>query len=98
MYQPKPLDTKDVTLEEEILALAERLAENTHEVWAAGRMAEGWTYGPVRDDGEKHHPCLIPYGELPESEKDYDRATSLETLKVIVKLGYRLVKTEGGAE
>jgi len=69
----------------------ERLAENTHDVWAAQRIAEGWTYGPSRDEAAKKHPCLVPYEQLPESEKEYDRRTAAEALKVIVTLGYRIV-------
>jgi len=91
-YKPNPIDTSDIVLSEEILALAEKLAENTHEVWATGRINDGWTYGEQRDDSKKKHPCLIPYDELPESEKEYDRATALETLKLIIKLGYEIEK------
>lgn len=93
MYTPKPIDTAKVTLGADILALSEVLAKNTHEVWAAGRMAEGWTYGGTLDKEKKKHPCLVPYEELPESEKEYDRATSLESLKVIRHLGYTIGKT-----
>lgn len=92
MYQPKPEDTAAVTLPEEILALCEQMARNTHEVWAANRMAEGWTWGPRRDDALRQHPCLVPYEELPEEEKAYDRATSQETLRFILKMGYRITK------
>lgn len=92
MYQPKPLDTKDVVLSPEVTELLEKLARNTHEVWAAERMKEGWTWGPVRSDERKEHPCLVPYDELPEIEKDYDRRTSAETLRVITLLGYRIEK------
>ena len=87
-YIPKPLDTSDVQLSNEILELTEKLAENTHEVWSAGRIAQGWRYGEERDDGEKLHPCLIPYSQLSDDEKQFDRSTSLETLKCILKLGY----------
>ena len=92
MYTPKPIDTTDVVLDEEILELCEQLAKNTHEVWSAGRIADGWTYGKVRDDAKKQHPCLIEYEELPESEKEYDRRTAMETLKLIKKLGYKIEK------
>lgn len=92
MYKPNPIDTSAVELSPEIQALAELLAKNTHDVYVQGRMAEGWTYGPTRDDKKKTNPTLIPYEELSESEKDYDRRTSQETLKVILSLGYRLVK------
>lgn len=94
MYTPKPIDTSSVILSPEILALGEELAKNVHEVWSAGRIAEGWTYGPVRNDERREHPCLLPYEELPESEKEYDRSTALETLRLIVKLGYRIGKEE----
>ena len=94
MYQPNPINTSDINLSPEILELAEQLAKNVHEVWSTGRVADGWTYGAIRDDAQKKHPCLIPYEELPESEKAYDRNTALETLRLIVKLGYRIVKEE----
>lgn len=92
MYQPKPMDTKDVILPEELLALTEQIAENVHDVWAAGRIAEGWTYGEVKDVEHKKTPLLVSYQELPESEKDYDRNTALETLKLIIKKGYQIKK------
>ena len=94
MYTPKPIKTEDVTLSPDLLALSEEIAKNTHEVWAAGRIADGWSYGAVRDDAQKKHPCLIPYEELSEEEKDYDRATSLEALKLAVKLGYTIKRRE----
>jgi hypothetical protein len=89
-YHPRPIDTSTVCLSWEILGLLERLAENAHDVWARGRLAQGWTYGPVRDDTAKKHPCLVPYSDLPESEKEYDRQTALQTLKAIIALGYRI--------
>jgi ryanodine receptor 2 len=92
MYIPNTIKTDQITLSDDINSLAEVLAKNTHDVWAAGRIAQGWTYGNMRDDINKLHPCLVPYEELPESEKEYDRATSLETLKVILSLGYVLIK------
>ena len=90
MYEPKPIDTSDVVLPAELLALTEKIAENVHEVWAAGRIAEGWTYGEKKDNDLKTTPLLVPYDELAESEKEYDRNTALETLKLIVKMGYRI--------
>jgi len=90
-YDPLPINTSGVTLPETLVSLLERLAENTHDVWAAQRMARGWTFGPNRDDGAKTNPCLVPYDQLPESEKEYDRKTSAETLKAILILGYRIL-------
>jgi len=87
-YKPQPLDTSVVELSSELLELTELLARNTHDIWAQQRISEGWKYGAERNDTEKLHPCLVPYEELPESEKEYDRNTAMETLKVIRKLGF----------
>ncbi len=92
MYKPNPIDTTDVTLPSDLLELTEKIAENVHEVWAKNRMSEGWSYGEVRNDKTKETPCLVPYNELPEIEKDYDRNTALETIKLIIKLGYDIKK------
>ena len=89
-YIPRPENLSGIRLPDELEPLVELMAKNVHEVWAAGRMAEGWTWGPERDDEQKHHPCLVPYEELPESERDYDRNTALNTLKLILSLGFRI--------
>lgn len=91
-YIPQPIDTKDVVLPQELIPLVEGIAKNVHEVWSKGRMDDGWRYGEKRDDAEKLHPCLVPYEELTEIEKVFDRKTSQETLKLIIKLGFRIVK------
>ena len=91
-YILKPVSTEDVELSKNILKLSELIAKNVHEVWADSRMSEGWTYGKERNDALKQHPCLIPYDELPEIEKDYDRNTAMQTLKLIQKLGYTIKK------
>ena len=90
-YRPAPIDTSAVSLSSELHALTERLSENAHDLWAAERLAQGWTLGPQRDDAKKLHPCLVPYAELPESEKEFDRQTALGTLKAILALGYKMV-------
>lgn len=92
MYEPKPINTSDIILPKEMLALTERIAENVHDVWAAGRIAEGWIYGAEKDAEKKVTPLLIPYCELPESEKEYDRNAALETLRLIIKMGYQIEK------
>ncbi len=96
MYLPKPIDTSDVVLSEDLLALTEKIAANVHDVWAVGRIAEGWTYGVEKSVELKTNPCLVPYDELPESEKDFDRNTAMETLRLIVKMGYKIIKEEKG--
>jgi len=89
-YKPKPLDTSQVRLGAALTELTEHLAENTHEIWAQQRLSEGWRFGHARDDISKEHPCLVPYSELPENEKEYDRRTALETMKMLLALGYRI--------
>ncbi len=91
-YIPNPADTHSVELPHELLPLIEEMAKNVHEVWSQNRMNEGWTYGHKRDDATKKYPCLVPYEDLPESEKDYDRATSQETLKFILSKGFHISK------
>ncbi|MDR1809481.1 MAG: Ryanodine receptor Ryr [Prevotella sp.] len=91
-YTPQPIDTSDIELLSELLELTDKIAANVHDVWATGRLKNGWKYGNVRNDALKQHPCLVPYDELPESEKEYDRNTAIETLKVIQKLGFEIRK------
>jgi len=91
-YNPRPIDTSHIKLSPEIHDLTEALAKNTHEVWAQERMAQGWRFGPARNDQRKEHPSLIPYEQLPEKEKVYDRNTAMETVRAVLALGYRIVK------
>ena len=92
MYKPNPIDTSKIELPEDLLELTERIAEYVHENWSVGRIADGWTYGETRDDDKKTTPCLVPYSELSDSEKEFDRVTALQTLKLIVALGYKIFK------
>ncbi|UKK71268.1 Ryanodine receptor Ryr [Prevotella communis] len=91
-YTPQPLDVSDVKLPEDLEQLVEKMSKNVHEVWAESRMKQGWKYGRQRNDELKTHPCLVPYEELPEEEKEYDRNTSIGTLKLIMKLGFKIIK------
>lgn len=92
IYEPHPLDTSDIELPESLTELTEQMARNVHEVWAQNRLSQDWTYGPERNDALKTHPCLVPYDELSEEERTYDRNTALSTLKLIHKLGFKIVK------
>ncbi len=93
-YTPHPIDTSDVELSEDIKQLTELLAKNTHDVWAVGRYSQGWQYGEERDDAKKLHPCLVEYEKLSDDEKSYDVNTAMETLKCIIKLGYKIEKAD----
>ena len=91
-YVPQPVDTTKVQLPEELMVLVEEMAKNVHEVWAQTRLEQGWTYGEVRNDELKQHPCLVEYEELPEEERVYDRNTAIGTLKLIRQLGFNITK------
>ena len=89
-YQPAPIDTTGVKLSPALRRLTERLARNTHDLWAQQRIKDGWRPGARRDDQRKLHPCLVPYAKLPEREKAYDRIAVLGVLKATAALGYRI--------
>lgn len=89
-YIPQPIDTSTIELPEDVLDFTEVLSKNIHEVWAKQRIDDGWEYGEKRNDRLKQHPGIIPYEELSEAEKVYDRNTAMETLKVISKLGFTI--------
>lgn len=90
-YNPQPINVEDISLDSNLEDLTEAIAENAHDIWARARMDEGWTYGPVRDDERKEHPDLVPYAQLPDSEKEYDRLMAMNTLRLVRRLGYDIV-------
>ena len=87
LYQPQPIDTSKVEFDG-LLPLAELLARNAHEIWAELRMKDGWTYGPIRDDAGKRHPCLVPFDEMSATDQAFDRAMIFETLKAAIASGF----------
>ena len=92
VYDPQPIDVNDTDLSPELLELGEAIAENAHEIWAMKRKSEGWDWGPERNDSLLQTPDMTPYSNLSEEEKDYDRQMAMQTLKLVQKLGYRIVK------
>ena len=94
MYEPKPIDLEKVVLPESLTDLIEKIAENVHDVYVLGRLKEGWVYGPTRDDIKKTNPTLVPYSELPDSEREFDRRTATQTLKLTIALGYKIEKVD----
>ena len=92
IYEPSPISLDDVTLSDDLAELQEAIAENAHEIWAKTRTDQGWTYGPERNDVQKETPDMIPYCNLPESEKLYDREMAMQTLKLVKKLGFEIKK------
>lgn len=95
-YTPQPVDLAGVELPERLMELVEMIARNVHDTWAVQRISQGWTYGPQRDDILKQTPCLVDYDDLPDEEKEYDRATALSTLRLIRKLGFDIVPYHDG--
>lgn len=91
-YTPKPINVDSIPLDGDLEELQEAIAENAHDIWAEARMNEGWTYGKERDDTNKKHPDLVPYSALPDSEKEYDRIMAFNTIKLVRKLGFDIVK------
>jgi hypothetical protein len=91
-YNPDPIDTTPVEIPADLKALVEHLARHVHDIWAQKRIDQGWRWGPARDDEEQLHPDLVPYDQLSEEEKQYDRQTAKETLKVVMQLGYKIEK------
>lgn len=77
---------------EDFLQLIDILARQVHEQWMHGRLEEVWTWGPVRNDQLHQHPNLVPYDDLAENDKDYDRNTALATIRTLHTLGYRIEK------
>ncbi|XP_009475014.1 PREDICTED: ryanodine receptor 1-like [Nipponia nippon] len=73
--------TRWIVLPPHLERIREKLAENIHELWALTRIEQGWTYGPIRDDNQRLHPCLLSFHSLPEPERSYNLQMSGETLK-----------------
>ena len=91
-YEPRPVNLDNIQLTDDLLELREAIAENAHEIWAAARIKDGWSYGKERNDANKKHPDLIPYSSLPDSEKEYDRLMALDTIKLVRKIGFEIIK------
>jgi hypothetical protein len=97
-YTPAPIDTSSIAIPGSLNELIEKLAMNTHAIWAQERIRQGWTWGERRDDSRKKHPGLIPYDRLSEEEKQFDRNTALEIIKATIALGYKIEKKQGGVQ
>ncbi|MBN3288490.1 RYR2 protein, partial [Polyodon spathula] len=86
-FTPTPVDTSQIILPPHLERIREKLAENIHELWVTNKIELGWTYGSVRDDNKRQHPCLVEFCKLPEQERNYNLQMSLETLKTLLALG-----------
>ena len=90
VYEQSPIALDDVPRDDDLTELQAAIAETAHEIWAQNRTSQGWTYGPERNDPQKQTPDMVPYCNLPESEKLYDREMAMQTLKLVKKLGFEI--------
>ncbi len=97
-YRPEPIPTEHIALSGEILELVELLAQNAHDIWASERLRDGWTFGPARDDTKREHPCLVPYAQLSERERDYDRTMVIGSIRAILAFGFTISRPRSGAD
>ncbi|TMS22614.1 Ryanodine receptor 2 [Larimichthys crocea] len=88
-FTPTPVDTSQIVLPPHLERIREKLAENIHELWVMNKIELGWTYGAVRDDNKRQHPCLVEFCKLPEQERSYNLQMSLETLNYELSSGYK---------
>ncbi|XP_064176615.1 ryanodine receptor 2 isoform X2 [Anguilla rostrata] len=97
-FTPTPVDTSQIVLPPHLERIREKLAENIHELWVMNKIELGWTYGTVRDDNKRQHPCLVEFSKLPEQERSYNLQMSLETLKTLLALGCHVGVADEHAE
>ncbi|XP_043930092.1 ryanodine receptor 3 [Protopterus annectens] len=97
-FIPCPVDTSQIVLPPHLEKIRDKLAENIHELWAMNKIELGWTYGKIRDDNKRQHPCLVEFSKLPETEKNYNLQMSTETLKTLLALGCHFAHVNPKAE
>ncbi|KAF4017270.1 hypothetical protein G4228_008671 [Cervus hanglu yarkandensis] len=97
-FIPCPIDTSQVVLPPHLEKIRDRLAENIHELWGMNKIELGWTFGKIRDDNKRQHPCLVEFSKLPETEKNYNLQMSTETLKTLLALGCHIAHVHPAAE
>lgn len=79
-------------LPEEYEAIREEVAASVHDAWTKEKIADGWKAADHRDAVQKLDDRLIPYNELPEEEKKYDRATAEAAIRALLSCGYEITK------
>ncbi|XP_067335768.1 ryanodine receptor 3-like isoform X18 [Channa argus] len=97
-FIPTPVETSQIVMPLHLEKVRDKLAENIHELWGMNKIELGWSYGKIRDDNKRQHPCLVDFSKLPETEKNYNLQMSTETLKTLLALGCRVVQVNPNAE
>ncbi|KAK6101668.1 RIH domain family protein [Brugia pahangi] len=93
-FVPKLVDISAVVLPHFAMEIHEKMAENLHELWAMRKIELGWSYGEVRDEKTRRHPCLTSFQQLPPNEKAYNINLAIDTMKTIEALRYHMILDE----
>ncbi|XP_061097426.1 ryanodine receptor 3-like isoform X2 [Conger conger] len=97
-FIPVPVETSHIVMPPHLENVRDKLAENIHELWGMNKIELGWSYGKIRDDNKRQHPCLVDFSKLPDTERNYNTQMSTETLKTLLALGCHVVQVNVNAE
>ncbi|GMS80971.1 hypothetical protein PENTCL1PPCAC_3146, partial [Pristionchus entomophagus] len=93
-FVPIPIDISTVSLPHFANEAHSKFAENLHELWAQRKIEMGWSFGEVRNEQARRHPCLTVFNRLPDTERKYNLQLALDTIKTIEALGYHIIFDE----
>ncbi|XP_055904499.1 ryanodine receptor isoform X10 [Eupeodes corollae] len=93
-YDPNPIDTSVVHLDNDLNSLVQKFSEHYHDAWASRRLEGGWVHGDIRSDSERKHPRLKPYNMLSEYERERYRDPVRESLKALLSIGWTIEHSE----
>ncbi|XP_069964750.1 ryanodine receptor isoform X14 [Bactrocera oleae] len=93
-YDPQPIDTEQVQLNNDLETLVQKFSEHYHDAWASRRLENGWSYGEIRSDNDRKHPRLKPYNMLSDYERERYRDPVRECLKALVSIGWRIEQSD----
>ncbi len=65
----------------------EMLARMEHKRWVNERLRHGWIFGAERDDERRTHPDLVPFDELTEASREYDRQAVAQIPRMLAAMG-----------
>ena len=70
----------------------EQYAIEEHDDWMSGKIKDGWSYAPTRDDIQKKHNCLVPWSQLSDMYKEYDRDVAKNVIKLAAMVNMKVIK------
>ncbi|PWA27902.1 hypothetical protein CCH79_00000537 [Gambusia affinis] len=95
-FEPKPINTANISLPEKLDYIANKYAEHSHDKWASEKMSAGWKHGDSLDEQAKAHPLLKPYKSLSEKERETYRWPVKESLKSMLAMNWNIERTKEG--